>query len=232
MAELLVAVNELTRTYREGDHTRRVLNGLNLEVARGEWVALLGHSGCGKSTLLNLISGIDTPSEGEVRIDGVNLTALNEKERTLFRRRHIGFIYQFFNLVPTLTLEENLLLPLELNRYAKTVAADKCVEWLEYVGLLDRRTSFPEQLSGGEQQRIAIARALIHDPLLVLADEPTGNLDAQTGSTVLQILERLTRKTGKSLILVSHSKQVSSRANRILTLANGKIGDQSAEIAW
>ncbi len=229
---IVVSLRGLSRSYREGEQTRVVLDHLDLDIARGECVALLGRSGSGKSTLLNLISGIDLPTAGTIRVDGVELTALNERERTLFRRRHVGFVYQFFNLIPTLTVEENLLLPLELNRRDKGAARRTAIALLEEIGLGDRRTAFPDQLSGGEQQRVAIARALVHDPLLVLADEPTGNLDADTGRHVLALLDRLTRQAGKTLIVVTHSKAVAGLADQVLTLANGHIAAQAREVAW
>jgi len=159
---------------------------LSLDVGRGELVALLGRSGCGKSTLLNLLGGIDLPDAGSIRIDGQIITSMNEVERTRFRRRHIGLVFQFFNLIPTLTVEENLLLPLELNGSIISKQRDQALELLDNVGLGDRRNSFPERLSGGEQQRLAIVRALIHRPSLLLADEPTGNLDAATGEQMPQ----------------------------------------------
>jgi len=216
---MLVSLRGLRRAFREGDRLRTVLNGLDLEIKQGERIALLGRSGCGKSTLLNLISGIDQADAGEIVINGLNLTGMSEYERTLFRRRHIGFVYQFFNLIPTLTVEENLLLPLELNNLDKSAA----LELLSAVDLSDRRATFPDRLSGGEQQRVAIARALVHDPLLVLADEPTGNLDAETGRQMLQLLDRLVRKTGKTLFLVTHSEDAIVLADRVLTLENGRL---------
>lgn len=229
--QILISINGLTRSYHEGDRSRSVLRSLDLDIKRGECVALVGQSGSGKSTLLNLISGIDQPSAGDIRIDGVNLTRLNERDRTLFRRKHIGFVYQFFNLIPTLNVAENLLLPLELNRVDRHRALSASMELLQAVGLADRRETFPDRLSGGEQQRLAIARALVHDPLLVLADEPTGNLDAGTGSSVLQLLERLVRGAGKTLIIVTHSQQVTQIADRTLTLMGGKIATQTQEDA-
>jgi putative ABC transport system ATP-binding protein len=208
------------------------LQGLDLDVHRGECIALLGRSGSGKSTLLNLISGIDLPSGGEIHIDGADLTRMNERERTLFRRRQIGFIYQFYNLIPTLTVEENLCLPMELNNRDRRAARRRVAHLLEQVDLAERRTTYPDQLSGGEQQRIAIARALAHEPLLVLADEPTGNLDAETGQRVLQILDALVRTGHKTLILVTHSRQVTEIADRVLTLEKGRIKEGAAEVAW
>ena len=180
-------------------------------------------SGSGKSTLLNLISAIDTPSSGEIIIDGQPLTRLSEHERTLFRRRNIGFIFQFFNLVPTLTVEENLLLPLELN--GRTSPADRAHarDLLGRVGLADRAATYPDRLSGGEQQRVAIARALVHDPLLVLADEPTGNLDSDTSAQVLDLLDTLVRQAGKTLLMVTHSTDVVGMADRVLRMREGHL---------
>jgi putative ABC transport system ATP-binding protein len=202
---------------------RTVLQGADAEFARGEFVAILGKSGSGKSTLLNLISGIDLVDGGDIWVDGQQLTTLNERQRTLFRRQNIGFIFQFFNLIPTLTVWENVVLPLELAGVDNGEARRRAEALLEAVGLLDRRDTFPDRLSGGEQQRVAIARALVHDPLLVLADEPTGNLDENTGRQVMTLLDRLTRQSGKNLILVTHSNEAASYADRILTLRDGKL---------
>jgi putative ABC transport system ATP-binding protein len=228
----LVSLRGLSRTYREGDQIRGVLHDLDLDIARGECVAILGRSGSGKSTLLNVISGIDLPTAGEVHVNGENLTVMNETQRTLFRRRNIGFVYQFFNLIPTLTVEENLLLPLELNAFSEKDSQTAVQDLLEAVGLLDRRASFPDRLSGGEQQRVAIARALIHEPLLLLADEPTGNLDAETGRRVLSLLERLVRAAGNTLVLVTHSQEVASMADRLFVLENGRLAQQVSNPGW
>ncbi|HKJ08921.1 MAG TPA: ABC transporter ATP-binding protein, partial [Gammaproteobacteria bacterium] len=216
----LITIRGLKRTYREGEQARQVLRGLDLDVGRGECVALLGRSGGGKSTLLNLISGIDRPDAGTIHIDGVELTALDEYRRTLFRRRHIGFVYQFFNLIPTLTVEENLLLPLELNGLDNH---QRAFDLLASVGLSDRRASFPDRLSGGEQQRVALVRALVHDPSLVLADEPTGNLDAHTGRIILDLLQRLVSERGSTLLLVTHSEDVAALADRVLHIQDGAV---------
>ena len=222
-AAYMVKMRDLTKTYTEGDETRSALRGVNANIREGEFVALAGPSGSGKTTLLNLISGIDTPTGGNVMIDSVPITKLSEKERTLFRRENIGFVFQFFNLIPTLNIAENLLLPLQLNGRDKNKSRDRVVELLEQVGLQDRLDSYPDRLSGGEKQRVAIARALVHDPKLVLADEPTGNLDADTGIAVMSLLDRLVRARGKTMIAVSHSDMVIGMADRALAIEDGKL---------
>jgi putative ABC transport system ATP-binding protein len=213
----------LFKAYQEGDRRRVVLEGASAEFGRGVFAAIFGRSGCGKSTLLNLVSGIDRPDVGAVWVGGQELTALDERARTLFRRRHIGFVFQFFNLIPTLTVLENVTLPLELDGTPVRAAQEAAEPLLEAVGLLDRGRSFPDRLSGGEQQRVAIARALVHDPLLVLADEPTGNLDEETGRAVLTLLDRLTRQAGKNLIMVTHSPESARLADVILELHGGRL---------
>ncbi|HYL04503.1 MAG TPA: ATP-binding cassette domain-containing protein, partial [Thermoanaerobaculia bacterium] len=174
-ARPLIEIRDLGKSYLEGGHEHAVLRGATATIGRGELVVLLGRSGSGKSTLLNLLAGIDLPSAGEVAVDGVPLSRLGEPARTLFRRDHIGFVFQFFNLIPTLTVEENLLLPLELKGRLGPTERRSALALLAEVGLADRAASWPDRLSGGEQQRLAVARGLVHDPLLVLADEPTGN---------------------------------------------------------
>lgn len=213
----------LSKSYQEGDRTRVVLQNAHAEFGHGEFVAILGRSGSGKSTLLNLISGIDRIDAGRIWLDDQDLTALDDRQRTLFRRRNIGFIFQFFNLIPTLTVLENVTLPLELNGVKQREARGRAEPLLDAVGLLDRTATFPDRLSGGEQQRVAIARALVHDPLLVLADEPTGNLDEETGQQILALLDRLTRQAGKNLIMVTHSVEAASYADRILQLKDGNL---------
>ncbi len=211
------------KSYREGDDTHAVLRGADAVVRAGEIAVLLGKSGSGKSTLLNLVGGIDLPDRGDVLVDGTSLAALSERERTLFRRRRIGFVFQFFNLVPTLTVLENLLLPLELNGRTGPEARARALGLLERVGLAPRAGSYPDRLSGGEQQRVAIARALVHDPALILADEPTGNLDLETGRRVLDLLDELTRGAGKTMFMVTHGREVVGIADRVFTLADGKL---------
>lgn len=219
----MVQLRDLSKRYDEGAEVRSVIDGVNADIPRGEFTALAGPSGSGKTTLLNLISGIDAPTSGEVLIDSVPITGLSENDRTLFRRKNIGFVFQFFNLIPTLDIRENLLLPLQLNGYDAAHSASRVAELLERVGLQDRIDSYPDRLSGGEKQRVAIARALVHDPPLILADEPTGNLDADTGMSVLALLENLTRDDGKTLIVVSHSDMVVGRADRVLSMEDGQL---------
>jgi putative ABC transport system ATP-binding protein len=218
-----IRLENLCKNYQEGPHTRIVLQGVNATIARGESVAIVGESGSGKSTLLNLISGIDYADCGAVWLDGQDLNSLDERQRTLFRRYHIGFIFQFFNLLPTLTVWENVVLPLELNGVNGAEADERVRSLLGAVGLGDRGATFPDRLSGGEQQRVAIARALVHDPTLVLADEPTGNLDEQTGRQILTLLDRLTRQAGKNLILVTHSAAAAGYADRSFYLSEGRL---------
>jgi putative ABC transport system ATP-binding protein len=221
--EPLIRLDRISKSFLEGGRERAVLHEVSAAFAPGEFVVLIGKSGSGKSTLLNLVSGIDMPSRGEIWVAGQALTQLSEHERTLFRRQKIGFIFQFFNLVQTLTVLENLLLPLELN--GRTTARDRAaaLDLLEQVGLADRRDAYPDRLSGGEQQRIAVARALVHDPLLVLADEPTGNLDAETGRQVLDLLDTLTRRAGKNLLMVTHSPDVVGLADRVFRMSEGHL---------
>jgi len=218
-----VELSRVGKVYREGDSERVVLRDVDLTVAGGEIVVLLGRSGSGKSTLLNLVSGIDRPTAGTVRVEGVDVTALSETARTRLRRRRIGFVFQFFNLIPTLTVEENLRLPLELNGVDGAAGRARARELLDEVGLADRAASFPDRLSGGEQQRVAVARALAHDPALVLADEPTGNLDAESARQVLGLMAGLARRAGRTVIAASHSEEVASLADRVLTLADGRL---------
>ena len=218
-----VELQKVSKSYREGDAERVVLRDVSVTLAAGEIAVLVGRSGSGKSTLLNVIAGIDRPTAGTVLVDGTDLTALNEQARTRFRRRHIGFVFQFFNLIPLLTVEENLLLPLDLNGLADEKGVARARGLLERVGLGGRGESYPERLSGGEQQRVAIARALVHDPALILADEPTGNLDAQNATDVLDLLEGLAREAGRTVLMVTHSREVAAMGDRIFTLQRGHM---------
>ena len=216
-----VEAQGLIKRYREAGRAHEVLRGVNFNIAAGECVALTGRSGSGKSTLLHIVAGIDVPDAGSLTIDGADLCSMTERSRTLFRRRHIGLVFQFFNLIATLTVAENLLLPLELCGAAKQASKERVRALLRQVGLEDRAGSYPERLSGGEQQRVAIARALIHRPAILLADEPTGNLDDETGSAVLALLTGLIREEGLSVIIATHSGELAACADRVLTLHNG-----------
>lgn len=224
-----ITLRDISKSYTEGGVRRQVLKSVSACFTEGECVALLGRSGSGKSTILNLISGIDRPDSGIIDINGTDVTALDENGRTLFRRRNIGFVYQFFNLLPTLTVLENVLLPLELNGLNHR---DRALELLDEVELLDRKGQYPDRLSGGEQQRVAIVRALVHDPLILLADEPTGNIDKDTGANILKLMENLIRRRNKNLIMVTHSREVARFADRILYLDEGTLKEQARETVW
>ncbi|MGB5245641.1 MAG: ABC transporter ATP-binding protein [Woeseia sp.] len=223
-----VRLDKLSHSYAEGEQRHAVLNALSFDFLSGESVALRGRSGSGKSTLLNLIAGIDKPRDGSVIVNGKNLTTLPDRERTLFRRRHIGFVYQSFNLVPTLNVGDNVQLMLELNAVKRAEARTRVTELLRAVGLEERSRSYPEQLSGGEQQRVAIARALIHRPQLLLADEPTGNLDDETAGTVLHLLMSLRNVQGATLIMATHSTAVAAHCDRVLDLRGGQLSQTDA----
>lgn len=223
-----IQIKNLSKGYQEGDQFRQVLFECSLSIAKGEFVAVVGKSGTGKSTLLNLISGIDQADGGGIFLDGQELTSLSEFRRTLFRRNYIGFIFQFFNLIPTLSVLENVTLPLELNGVALNDARERAKKLLTEVDLGDRLDAYPDRLSGGEQQRVAIARALVHDPILVLADEPTGNLDEETGTAVLTLLDKLTRQSNKNLMMVTHSRDNAAIADRMIELREGCFSEIEA----
>jgi len=218
-----VELIDIHHGYEEAGRHHVILHGIDLAVAAGETVALVGRSGAGKSTLLNVIAGLARSERGTVRIGGRDLSAMGERERTLLRRRHIGFVYQFFNLIDTLSVADNVLLPLELDGGADEAARGHAHELLAAVGVAERAEAYPDRLSGGEQQRVALVRALAHQPGLVLADEPTGNLDTETGGDVLALLDRLVRAGGHSLVLVTHSEAVAAVADRRLHLVDGRL---------
>jgi putative ABC transport system ATP-binding protein len=221
----MIDIDNLTRSYHTGNSRQVVFDGLSFRVGKGETVALLGASGSGKTTLLNLLSGIDTPDDGHVLLDGVDVHALGEPQRTLLRRRKIGFVFQFFNLIPTLKVGENVTLPLELLGAEESVAQARADDLLQKVGLAGLAARYPETLSGGEQQRAAIARALAHQPAVLLADEPTGNLDEETGDRIIALLADLAREQGTTLLLVTHSMRVAQAADRVLRLGHGRVAD-------
>ena len=229
----LVRLDHVTKSYAEGGQSRAVLDGVTASFLEGRFTAIRGRSWSGKSTLLNLIAGIDSPDAGDIYVGDVCLTGLSGRDRTLFRRDNLGFIFQFFNLIPTLTVLENVRLPAELAGRPDAALRTRALELLDRVGLADRRDVFPDRLSGGEQQRVAIARALAQDPRLLLADEPTGNLDDKTGDAVMSLLDTVTRQAGKTLIMVTHSRQMAARADVVLEMHGGHLAplDHPAEIA-
>jgi putative ABC transport system ATP-binding protein len=219
----LIECRRLTRTYRKGDIEVTPLADLNLDVEEGEFLALMGPSGSGKTTLLNLIAGIDRPTSGSLRVAGRELTTMSRSELAAWRAEYIGYIFQLYNLVPTLTAYENVELPLLLHRMSRSERHRKVSLALELVGLADRHDHFPRQLSGGQEQRVAIARAIVADPRIIVADEPTGDLDAQAAASVLTLLSRLNEELGKTLILVTHDARCAERAGRILHLEKGAL---------
>jgi len=224
-----IRLRGLSRAFTEGTRSHRVLNGISADFVRGQSVAIRGRSGSGKSTLLNLIGGIDAPDAGQVTVAGIDITELSERDRTIFRRNHIGFVYQAFNLVPTLKVSDNIRLVLELNAVSGSEADIRIEELLNAVGLADRADSYPDVLSGGEQQRVAIARALSHNPPVLLADEPTGNLDDATAESVLALLDTLVRQSGRTMLIATHSTAVASFCDRILELQNGALEGSSLD---
>ena len=219
----MIAIRQLCRSFTEGTGVHRVLDGVDARLEAGEVVAVVGRSGSGKSTLLNLMSGIDRADSGEVEIAGRLISRMEEPERTLFRRKHVGFVYQFFNLLPTLDVEENVRLPLELNGMRGAAARRRSAAVLAEVGLGDRLASAVDRLSGGEQQRVAIARALVHEPGVLLADEPTGNLDEETASQVLPLLLSLARARHATLVMATHDARLARSADRVLELREGRL---------
>ena len=214
-------VEQLTKVYGTGDTSVRALDGISLKVERGEFVAVMGASGSGKSTLLHLLGGVDKPTSGRITLDGVSLYDQKEEELTVFRRRQIGLVYQFYNLVPLLTVEENLTLPLLLD--GRTADPARVLDLLARLGLEGKRRAFPAQLSGGQQQRVAIARALITRPALLLADEPTGNLDSAASESVMRMLVQLNETTGQTIVMITHDEALALQAKRILRLRDGRI---------
>ena len=221
MKKYYLELQGLYKSYFDGSGDHHILKGADLKIEKGETIAILGSSGSGKSTLLNLIAGIDLPDQGEVRIDGKSLGQMSEKNRTLLRRRKMGFVFQSFNLIPTLNVYENLMLPLELNQISKNSGIIS--QMLEALGLKGREESHPDRLSGGEQQRVAIARALMHQPSLLLADEPTGNLDAETSQETLKLINHLVHRSRTTMIMATHSQEVIEWVDRVLGIEDGKL---------
>jgi putative ABC transport system ATP-binding protein len=213
----------ITKTIDTGTHRVEILRGVDLELPAGQFIAIMGASGSGKSTLLGLLAGLDTPTAGKVVIDGVDITGLNEDALALVRGRKIGFVFQSYQLIPTLTAEENVLLPYELSGGDVAAGMTRARELLTNVGLQDRMDHYPVQLSGGEQQRVALARAFMCKPPILMADEPTGNLDSVNGAHVLDLLISLNQREGTTLVLVTHDRALASRADRIVTLSDGQV---------
>jgi putative ABC transport system ATP-binding protein len=219
----ILEASRITKTIDTGTHRVEILRGVDLELPAGQFVAIMGASGSGKSTLLGLLAGLDTPTAGKVIIDGVDITGLNEDALALVRGRKIGFVFQSYQLIPTLTAEENVLLPHELSGGDVAAGMTRARELLTNVGLADRMDHYPVQLSGGEQQRVALARAFMCKPPILMADEPTGNLDSVNGAHVLDLLISLNQREGTTLVLVTHDRALASRADRIVTLSDGQV---------
>jgi putative ABC transport system ATP-binding protein len=219
----ILETKDLQKQYRLGEHTVHALRGVDFVVEKGDFVAIMGPSGSGKSTLLHLLGGLDKPSDGEVTLAGQPLSILDDNQVTLVRRHNIGFVFQFFNLLPTLTAEENIALPLIIDGQDLRKHQERIEALLELVGLVDRRRHKPDQLSGGEQQRVAIARALVTEPTIVLADEPTGNLDSKSGAAVMELLRRSCDELGQTIVVVSHDPRAAAYADWVVFLGDGKV---------
>lgn len=217
----VLEVKDLTKTYGDGESRVEALKQISFSVEKGEFVAIVGASGSGKSTLMNQIGGIDNPTSGSVKIDGMEITDMDEDELAIFRRRNIGMIYQFYNLIPTLTTEENIMLPWLLD--GRNENRKKLSDILKTLGLSERAKHFPGQMSGGQQQRISIGRAMINDPAFILADEPTGNLDSRTGSEIMDLLKYSNQKFHQTILLITHDEKIALQADRILTMSDGSI---------
>ena len=223
MAVVVLEARDIHKSYERGDEKIPVLNGLTVGLVAGSFTTLVGPSGCGKSTLLHICGAMDRPTSGEVRLEDESLTALDDDGLTRVRRERIGFVFQFFNLLPTLTVEQNIGLPLLLMGRSAQRVSDLSGQWAERVGISHRLNHFPSQLSGGEAQRVAIARAVIHQPVLILADEPTGNLDSETGRTILEVLMNVNRDSGTALLLATHDPAVAAAAGEVIKMRDGHI---------
>jgi len=226
--ESLVRVRDVRKSFVRGSETVEVLDGLDLEVGKGEFLALMGPSGSGKSTLLNLIGGLDRPTSGSVEVGGERIDRLAESRLTAWRARHVGFVFQMYNLLPALTAERNVELPLLLTRLSKARRRKQVATALELVGLADRARHYPRQLSGGQEQRVGIARAIVTDPTLLLCDEPTGDLDRKSGDEVLDLLAALHAEHGKTIVMVTHDPHAAERASRTLHLEKGVLEESAA----
>ena len=217
----ILQVNDLSKTYGKGDTIVTALGGISFSVEKGEFVAIIGASGSGKSTLMHLLGGVDRPTAGKVVIDGNEIYKSNESELAIFRRRNIGIIYQFYNLIPTLTAEENIMLPRLLDN--RKPDKSKLENILETIGLADRAKHLPSELSGGQQQRVSVGRALINDPAIILADEPTGNLDSKTSREIIDLLKLSNKRFNQTLLVITHNENVALQADRVITISDGQI---------
>ena len=226
MQEILIRLQGVEKVFGTGASTVRAVDHLDLGILRGEFVTLTGPSGSGKSTVLNLLAGLDTPTAGEISIDGQRLSAMSDDDLTIFRRRKLGIIFQFFNLLPTLTAAENLALPLRADRRPRPEIQERVMAALELVGMGHRAPHRPGELSGGEMQRVAIARALVIEPVVLLADEPTGNLDSKMGQDVLELVKSMSERTGVTVVLVTHDLRAAAYGDRMITLRDGRIIDE------
>jgi putative ABC transport system ATP-binding protein len=225
---MLLKVKALEKSYTRGEETVHALRGVNLDILEGQFVSIMGPSGSGKSTLLHLMGGLDRPTRGEVILKGESIASMTDAELSLFRRQKLGFIFQFFNLLPTLTAIENVALPRLLGNESIRKIEPRAKELLALMGLSDRIHHKPDQLSGGEMQRVAIARALVSDPLMILADEPTGNLDTRTGEVILGYLQKLSREMGKTVVMVTHDSKAASFGNRLIRVKDGRVESDAA----
>ncbi len=222
-SRVLVQIRGLAKTYRRGTEEIRVFEDVDLDINEGEFLALMGPSGSGKSTLLNILAGLDTPTTGSVVVDGQDITRMNARQLATWRSTHIGFIFQFYNLLPVLTAAQNVELPLLLTNLSKKQRREHVMAALEMVALTDRSEHFPRQLSGGQQQRVGIARAVVSDPTIILGDEPTGDLDAASGKEILDLLERLSGEFGKTIVMVTHDAHAAERAKAIMHMDKGVL---------
>lgn len=226
LGETIILTENLNKTYKLGTENVEVLKNINLTIKQGEFVSIMGPSGSGKSTLLYLLGGLDNPTSGSVKIAGKELSVMKDKEKSIMRRRDVGFVFQFYNLIPNLDVEDNIMLPILLDGKKIKDYRKKLDDILEVVGLTDRRKHTPRELSGGQQQRVAIARALINEPEVILADEPIGNLDSKTGQEVMELLKRINLENGKTIVQVTHSSDAASYGQRIIYVKDGKVVEE------
>ncbi|MFQ9967820.1 MAG: ABC transporter ATP-binding protein [Peptoniphilus sp.] len=224
----IVRVENLSKTYGSGENLVRAIDDVNLKIEKGEFIAIVGPSGSGKSTLLHLLGGVDNPSSGKIFIDGNDISKYTSKELALFRRRKVGLIYQFYNLIPNLTVRHNIELPIKLDK--RKINEEALLDIVRKLGIEDKLDSFPSELSGGQQQRVAIARSLVYSPSLVLADEPTGNLDRENSREIIEILKYFNRTLKQTIIVITHDESIALEAERVITIVDGKVvGDEKNE---